>query len=188
MPVQNLLEPPTRPAASRLAAAHAGFAGHVRAALAQQRAIYRDPGPAADRVFADILRETGDTEFGRAHGLASVRTLADWRKAIPIQQYEDIAPYIERIKSGHRNVLTASQPYAFLKTSGSSGVPKHVPTTRHWRDAYRGPALYAQWGLYFEQVPTPGDRIAEVLDLSWDRSRLTGLGSASSTEPADAPI
>ena len=178
MPVQNLLEPFTRPAAPRLPAVHVGFAGRVCAALAEQRAICHDPMPAAERVFADILRESGDTEFGRAHGLASVRTPADWRKAIPIQQYEDVVPYIERIKSGHRNVLTVSQPYAFLKTSGSSGVPKHVPTTRHWRDAYRGPALYAQWGLYFEQVPSAGDRVAEVLDLSWDRSRVAGFGAA----------
>jgi hypothetical protein len=99
-----------------------------------------------------------------------VRDLADWRKAIPIQQYEDVAPYVERIRAGHRNVLTASRPYASLKTSGSSGTPRLVPTTRHWRDRYRGPALYAQWGLYLEQVPAVGSGAVQVLDLSWDRS------------------
>ncbi|MGH4029080.1 GH3 auxin-responsive promoter family protein [Actinomycetota bacterium Odt1-20B] len=144
-----------------------------------QRKLFENPIGAARSVFDDILDQCAPTEFGRTHGLSRVRTLDAWRRAVPIQQYEDIEPYVARAREGRPAVLTRSHPYAYLKTSGSSGTPKHVPTTRHWRDRYRGPALYAQWGLYFETLaaadaragrPASAAHLPQVLDLSWERT------------------
>ncbi|WNI17240.1 GH3 auxin-responsive promoter family protein [Actinacidiphila sp. ITFR-21] len=152
------------------------FTDRVQGALELQRRIYATPAETVRQVFEDILGQSADTEFGRAHSLGRVRTLAEWRRAVPIQQYEDIEPYVRRAQLGHDAVLTTSRPYAYLKTSGSSGAPKHIPTTRHWRDHYRGSALYAQWGLYFEALavadPAAGGtgHIPQVLDLSWERA------------------
>ncbi|MET9416911.1 GH3 auxin-responsive promoter family protein [Streptomyces klenkii] len=152
------------------------FGIRTQHALHSLRKVLTDPVSTARNVFADILDQSADTEFGRAHGLHHVRTLGEWRRAVPIQQYEDVEPYIRRARQGLPAVLTRSRPYAFLKTSGSSGTPKHIPTTRHWRDRYRGPALYAQWGLYFEALSeadaltAPAAHIPQVLDLSWERA------------------
>ena len=150
------------------------FTTRVRYALEKQRAIYQEPVAAAERVLADILAQTTDTEFGREFGLRWVRDMTDWRKAVPIQQYEDIRPYVDRAMAGRDAVLTVDRPYAFLRTSGSSGTPKYIPTTRHWRDRYRGSALYAQWGLYFEAMRRVGTHPPDVLDLSWERSDVAG--------------
>ncbi|WP_405786149.1 MULTISPECIES: GH3 auxin-responsive promoter family protein [unclassified Streptomyces] len=174
---QNLYDTPRAPrrTAPFSCSCHA-FAGRVRGALELQRRIYAEPRETTRRVFEDMLDQCADTEFGRAHSLHTVRTMDDWRKAVPIQQYEDVEPYVRRAREGRAGVLTTSQPYAYLKTSGSSGVPKHIPTTRHWRDRYRGPALYAQWGLYFEALAASDPAAAadrhtpDVLDLSWERA------------------
>jgi hypothetical protein len=128
----------------------------------------------SDAVLKDILDQAEDTYFGRKHNLAKVRTLRDWKKAVPIRRYPDFRPYIDKLVDGQANVLTTSDPYALLKTSGSSGRPKLVPTTRHWRNAYRGRALYAQWGLYFESIGCDRAQGAAVLDLSWERSPPSG--------------
>ncbi|MFI7401684.1 GH3 auxin-responsive promoter family protein [Streptomyces sp. NPDC049541] len=152
------------------------FGLRTQHALQSLRKVFANPGPVARNVFEDILDQCADTEFGRAHALHRVRTVDEWRRAVPIQQYEDVEPYIRRARQGLPAVLTRSRPYAFLKTSGSSGTPKHIPTTRHWRDHYRGPALYAQWGLYFEALAeadalsAPAAHIPQVLDLSWERT------------------
>ncbi|WP_435798480.1 GH3 auxin-responsive promoter family protein [Streptomyces decoyicus] len=152
------------------------FGIRTQHALQSQRKILENPREAARKAFDDILDQCAETEFGRAHSLNLVRTVDEWRRAVPIQQYEDIEPYIRRARQGNPAVLTRSRPYAFLKTSGSSGTPKHIPTTRHWRDHYRGPALYAQWGLYFETLAAsdpqaaPAAHIPQVLDLSWERA------------------
>ncbi|MER0242509.1 GH3 auxin-responsive promoter family protein [Streptomyces sp. HSW2009] len=146
------------------------FLDRARAALARQRAICARPQEHVDRVFRDILGQADGTYFGKKHGLSAVRTLADWKKAVPVRCYPAFEPYIQKLLDGDTNVLTRSDPYAFLKTSGSSGKPKLIPTTRHWRNLYRGRALYAQWGLYFESIGYDRSHGAAVLDLSWERS------------------
>ncbi|MCC3768878.1 GH3 auxin-responsive promoter family protein [Streptomyces sp. UNOC14_S4] len=146
------------------------FLDRARTALERQRAICAAPQEHSDRVFKDILDQAEGTYFGKKHGLSAVRTLADWKKAVPVRCYPAFEPYIQKLLDGDSNVLTRSDPYAFLKTSGSSGKPKLIPTTRHWRNLYRGRALYAQWGLYFESIGYERSRGAAVLDLSWERT------------------
>ncbi|MEV5121413.1 GH3 auxin-responsive promoter family protein [Streptomyces decoyicus] len=144
------------------------FLHRTQSALAMQRKICAQPEETAERVLCDILAVSRDTGFGREHGLGRVRTRQEWQRAVPIRRYDELAPYVERQLAGERRVLTIDDPYAFLRTSGSTGRAKLVPTTEHWRRAYRGPALYAQWGLYFEQIGAERLTGDEVLDLSWE--------------------
>jgi hypothetical protein len=144
------------------------FLERADVALARQRAICHRPQPVAAAVFADILRGLRGTAFEREHGLARVRDERDWRAAVPIRGYDHFVPYIRRLLAGERQVLTAKEPYAFLRTSGTTGTAKLVPTTAHWRARYRGPALYAQWGLYFERLGLAKLAEGDVLDLSWE--------------------
>jgi hypothetical protein len=136
-------------------------------ALAGQRLICRSPAATLRHVFDDLLREATPTAFGREHGLAHVRNLEAWKRAVPIRSYAALRGYIDRQLSGERHVLTRDDPYAFLKTSGTTGQEKLVPTTRHWRLAYRGPALYAQWGLYFKLLRLDAPNVDNIVDLSW---------------------
>ncbi|MEV5601817.1 GH3 auxin-responsive promoter family protein [Streptomyces sp. NPDC052299] len=135
-----------------------------------QRDYCREPRPVADRVAADLLEQVRGTAFAREHALGSVRTFDDFKSAVPVRGYESFRGYVERISAGEHRVLTRSRPYALLSTSGTTGRPKYVPTTRHWRNRYRGPALYAQWGLYYQRLGLKRYRPGEVLDLSWERA------------------
>ncbi|WP_328471476.1 GH3 auxin-responsive promoter family protein [Streptomyces sp. NBC_00448] len=146
------------------------FFARTQSALTWQRALCLNPGQVADDVLQDLLDQARSTAFGRQHHLGSVATSGQWKRALPIRAYEGFRPYVERQLAGEPQVLTRSAPYAFLKTSGSSGLPKYVPSTRHWRDHYRGRGLYAQWGLYFEKVGRPRPFSSGLLDLSWERA------------------
>jgi GH3 auxin-responsive promoter len=156
------------------------FADRARRALRAQRKICQDPHPAEDDVFADLLAQATGTAFGNEHGLRAVRTLDEWRRAIPIRSYSGFEPYVQRIAAGETAVLTNDQPNALLRTSGTTGAPKLIPTSRHWRTRYRGPALYAQWGLYFEEVRMERVPADSVLDLSWEPTWLP--------QSADLPV
>ncbi|MFH8347562.1 GH3 auxin-responsive promoter family protein [Streptomyces sp. NPDC018045] len=146
------------------------FTARTLRALHRQRELCRSPAPTSELVLQDLFDQARSTSFGREHGLGSVATLAEWKQALPIRAYEGFRPYVERQLAGEAQVLTRSAPYAFLKTSGSSGRPKYVPTTRHWRERYRGRGLYAQWGLYFEQIGAGYLTAEHILDLSWERT------------------
>jgi hypothetical protein len=81
------------------------------------------------RLLRSIVERNAATEYGHAHGFASVRTLDDWRRAAPIVTYRDIAAQVERMAAGEHGVLTAEDPVMFAMTSGTEGKPKLIPVT-----------------------------------------------------------
>ena len=88
-----------------------------------------DPEEAQERLLASIVGRNRDTEYGRKHGFAEIKDLADYRKKVPIIHYEDIRESIDRMTRGEANVLTAETPVMFAQTSGTTGQPKFIPVT-----------------------------------------------------------
>jgi hypothetical protein len=82
------------------------------------------------RVFRDLLKTGQLTEFGREHHLADVQDHAAFTRAVPIRDYEQFKPWIERIKEGKHNVLWKGQPIYFAKTSGTTSGVKYIPISR----------------------------------------------------------
>lgn len=81
-----------------------------------------------DRLRTIVAANAG-TEYGRRHGFASIRTLEDYRRQVPVIEYADIADLIDRVAAGESNVLTAESPIMFAMTSGTTGKPKLIPVT-----------------------------------------------------------
>ncbi|HEX2081515.1 MAG TPA: GH3 auxin-responsive promoter family protein [Longimicrobium sp.] len=90
----------------------------------------RDPAAAQAAILRRILHENRDTEFGRAHGFARIRTAADFRARVPLRDFAELEPWIRRAGDGEPNVLTAA-PVRFVEPSGgTSGLSKEVPYTQ----------------------------------------------------------
>lgn len=87
----------------------------------------RDPAAAQKRVLKAILRRNRNTRFGREHGFASIATPEEYTARVPLQNYEDLRPYIEREQQGHPRQLTLEPPIMFAQTSGTTGKPKYIP-------------------------------------------------------------
>jgi hypothetical protein len=83
-----------------------------------------------EAVLLRILRENADTEFGREHTFASIRTSEDFQKQVPLRDYEKHRPWIDRAACGFPNVLTRDPIRLFEPTSGSSGATKLIPCTQ----------------------------------------------------------
>jgi hypothetical protein len=103
-----------------------------------RRAVERTP-EVQSRLLRRILEQTAETDFGRTHGLARVRTIHDLRKALPIAGYQRVAPYIERLKAGDTAALLprGTRILMFAMTSGTTGEPKYIPVTASIMKAYR---------------------------------------------------
>src|SRR3569833_1533375 len=71
-----------------------------------------------------------DTAFGKEHGFASIRDIADFRRQVPIRQWDEISPYIDRVVKGEHDALTQEAPVMFHWTTGTTGTPKLIPYTR----------------------------------------------------------
>ena len=88
-------------------------------------------GPAAAQwaTLRALLERHRDTTFGRAHGFASIRSPQDYAARVPIQQYADLHPLIERQRTTGEPALTVDAPVFYAQTSGSTGTPKYIPIT-----------------------------------------------------------
>jgi len=83
-----------------------------------------------ETVFKDLIKTAKNTEFGKQHGFEDIQTHDDFKKQVPIRDYELIKPWIEQIKEGRQNVLWKGKPIYFAKTSGTTSGVKYIPITK----------------------------------------------------------
>lgn len=81
-------------------------------------------------IFHQLIKIGAKTEFGKEHRLDAIKTHEDFIRQVPIRDYEEFKPYIEKIKQGRHNVLWKGQPIYFAKTSGTTSGVKYIPITR----------------------------------------------------------
>ena len=92
-------------------------------------AATRDARATQTELLMDIVRRNAGTEYGKRHGFASVSSVEDYQRQVPLINYEDIKEDVKRVTEGARNVLTAEDPVMFAQTSGTTGDPKFIPVT-----------------------------------------------------------
>jgi hypothetical protein len=90
----------------------------------------RAPLKAGSSVLRSLIRRNEGTAFGRAHGFSKIRSDEDFRKLVPVREYEEFRPFIKRIMEGERDVLTKDEPLMMTLTSGTTSEPKYIPVTK----------------------------------------------------------
>ena len=87
------------------------------------------PQAAQNAFLRRVVKANANTVFGKDHGFATIRTEADFRRQVPIRDYEGLRPYVNRIIAGEQAVLTSAAPGMLNMTSGTTGEPKYIPVT-----------------------------------------------------------
>ncbi|MDR1557577.1 MAG: GH3 auxin-responsive promoter family protein [Tannerellaceae bacterium] len=87
-----------------------------------------------------LLSKAGHTEWGRRFDFKSIRTYTDFSSRLPLQNYEDIKPYVIRMINGEKNILWPSAVRWYAKSSGTTNdKSKFLPITPEIRGAqYQG--------------------------------------------------
>ncbi|WP_053403873.1 GH3 auxin-responsive promoter family protein [Persicobacter sp. CCB-QB2] len=81
-------------------------------------------------VFMDLLEGAKNTVFGKDHGFEEIVTYEDFKARVPIRDYEDLRPYIDRVVAGEKDILWKGKPVYFAKTSGTTSGAKYIPLTK----------------------------------------------------------
>ena len=112
----------------------------------QQETLYR------------LVAKGARTEWGKKFNYSSITSIKEYQSRFPIQTYEDILPYIERLRKGESNLLWPGEIKWFAKSSGTtSAKSKFIPMSRealedcHYRAAKDILAIYS--------MQKPGTRI-----------------------------
>jgi GH3 auxin-responsive promoter len=83
-----------------------------------------------DNILKMLIKTGQKTEFGKNSGLDKVTSYEEFKQAVPIQDYEQMKPWIEKVKAGRHNVLWKGKPIYFAKTSGTTSGTKYIPITK----------------------------------------------------------
>jgi len=93
----------------------------------------RDPVKVQKKALLEFINRNKNTEYGKKYHFSRIRSIDDYRKYVPLVDYEDLRPYVNRMAKGEPNVLTADEPTFFAITSGTTSKPKLIPVTRYSR-------------------------------------------------------
>lgn len=90
-----------------------------------------NPIDAQREVLQDLVTHGQYTEFGRKYNLKELFSIRKFKERIPIHEYEDLKPYIDRLMQGEENVLWNTPVNWFAKSSGTTNdKSKFIPITQ----------------------------------------------------------
>ena len=138
----------------------------IRRRIAAFQEATKNPESLQSALLEEIMRSQADTAYGREHHFGTIRTLADFRGHVPINTYENLSPYIQRMMNGETNVLVSDpEVLMFALTSGTTAARKHIPITRRYLDDYR--RGWNIWGLTAMRAH-PAIKLKPVMQLVGD--------------------
>ncbi|MEO6454255.1 MAG: GH3 auxin-responsive promoter family protein [Ginsengibacter sp.] len=89
-----------------------------------------NPVDAQREVLQDLVTSAQYTEFGRRYNFSKLFSIKDFKKHVPVHEYDDIKPYILRMMEGEENILWNTPIYWFAKSSGTtSDKSKFIPVS-----------------------------------------------------------
>ena len=82
------------------------------------------------KTFKKLIATALETTFGIDHNFKSINTPSDFSQFVPVRDYEELSPYIDRMVAGEEDILWPGKPIYFSKTSGTTSGVKYIPITK----------------------------------------------------------
>ena len=88
------------------------------------------PHRTQEKVFKKLISKAKETAFGKDHHFDKIKTYKDFKDNVPVNDYEGLRPYVDRMVAGEENVLWKGKPIYYAKTSGTTSGAKYIPITK----------------------------------------------------------
>jgi len=113
--------------------------------------IRKYPGEVQQETFLRLVTRAADTEWGNKYGYGSITSIAEFQQRVPIQTYEEVKIYINRLRQGEQNLLWPGEIKWFAKSSGTTNdKSKFLPVSKesleecHFKGGKDVLAIYCQ--------------------------------------------
>ena len=117
--------------------------------LSQIELFKKYPVETQQETLDHLLSKSASTEWGKKFSYSSIDSIKDYQSRVPVQTYEDMVPYVERLRKGESNLLWPGEIRWFAKSSGTTSTKsKFIPMSRealedcHYRAAKDILAIY----------------------------------------------
>jgi len=81
-------------------------------------------------TFKKLIKNGEKTEFGKNHDFENIKSYEQYKAKVPVRDYEELRPYIEKVVNGEKDILWPGKPLYFAKTSGTTSGAKYIPITK----------------------------------------------------------
>jgi GH3 auxin-responsive promoter len=98
--------------------------------MRQRQRWIQAPVATQQRVLAELLATARHTKFGQDHHFDQIKNHEDFKRQVPIRDYEGLREYVEATVAGQPDVLWPGKPLYFAKTSGTTSGVKYIPISR----------------------------------------------------------
>jgi hypothetical protein len=130
------------------------FAWIIKKRLHQIDLVRKYPIEVQHELFERLILMARYTEYGLKHDFDSIDTYADFRKQVPLQEYEDLQPWVDRLIEGEQNLLWPTETKWFAKSSGTtSSRSKLIPVTRESLEECHYKGGKDLLAIYYDAIP-----------------------------------
>ncbi len=128
--------------------------GYMKLRLSAIDNFMHNPIDTQQQVFNHLIGSAQFTEYGKNFNFDKINSIADFKRNVPINDYDTLKPYIHRILEGEQNILWSSPISWFAKSSGTtSDKSKFLPISKEGLDDNHYKGGKDVLTLYLKQFP-----------------------------------
>ncbi|GAB2971465.1 GH3 auxin-responsive promoter family protein [Mucilaginibacter puniceus] len=170
------------------------FTWFMKKRIHQIELFMKYPDEVQREWFEQLISSAEDTEWGRKYDYKSISTPQQFKERVPLQTYDTLRPYIERMLKGEQNVLWPSEIRWFAKSSGTTNDrSKFIPVSEESLEECHFKGGKDLLTIYFNNRPDSGMFNGKILTLggSHQISQLspdTSFGDLSAVLMKNLPL
>lgn len=105
-------------------------------------------------VLFELLDEAKNTAIGEKYDFSTITTEAEFKNRIPLQRYEDFAPFVDRLMKGEKNLLWPGEIKWFAKSSGTTNdKSKFIPVSKQSLEDVHYRGVKDVFAIYLKNNP-----------------------------------
>jgi len=130
------------------------FTWFIKKRIHQIELFMKYPNEVQEEWLEQLIAWAENTEWGKQYGFKSIENYTQFKERIPIQTYDTLKPYIERMLKGEQNVLWPSEIRWFAKSSGTTNDrSKFIPVSEESLEECHFKGGKDMLTLYFNNRP-----------------------------------
>ena len=155
------------------------FRGYIKLRQSAIDNFVHNPIDTQQKVFNELVGSAQFTEYGKKYRFEDINSISDFQSKVPINDYETLKPYIQRILEGTQNVLWPSPITWLAKSSGTtSDKSKFIPVSKESLDDNHFRSGRDVLALYLRQDPSSNVTSGKCLILGGSH-QINQLNAAS---------
>jgi hypothetical protein len=130
------------------------FAWVMKKRIHQIDLFRKFPVEVQSELFDKMIHIGAETEWGKKYQFELINTYAHFKEKVPLQEYNDLKPYVDRLISGEQQLLWPTETKWFAKSSGTTdNRSKLIPVTKDSLEECHYKGGKDLLALYYENHP-----------------------------------